>query len=177
MSELRRPRGKGFTLMELMIVSMMTTFLAMLFASAWAGFGQPSADTLVRCQIAQEAQLAVTSLAADLGGSLPNAPTGVRENGRLVGRLSVGSQLKLCFDGGDLNGTADWTDPDVVITYYVNDDNQLVRWNETADTDFVVASNVESMSPTDRLEGVRIDLTFLFRNESRTYTLITEDPW
>ena len=115
-------------------------------------------------------------LAADLGGSLPGHATGTELNGQMVGCMVVGgSELRLCFDGGALNGSADWGSPDTVIRYYVEDD-KLIRWNETADTVFYVASNVESMALSDLGSGVQIDLTLTFRDVSQTYTLITEDP-
>jgi type II secretory pathway component PulJ len=179
MTTLRIPSrlcAQGFTVMEMMIVGAMTTLLAILFSAAWSGLGQPSADALVRCQVAQEAQLAAAALVADLGGSLPGQTGGTKGNGRLVGRMEPeGSELRLCFDGGGLNGSADWGIPDTVIRYYV-EDNKLIRWNETADTTFYVASNVESMTLSDLGNGVQIDLTFTFRDLSRTYTLIAEDP-
>ena len=171
-----RSRADGFTVMEMMIVGAMTALLAILFAKAWSGLGQPSVNALVRCQVAQEAQLATASLATDLGGSLPGQPTGTKPNGEMVGQMVVGgSELRLCFDGGGLNGIADWGPPDTVIRYYVEDD-KLIRWNETADTAFYVASNVESMALSELGSGVQIDLTLTFRDVSQTYTLITEDP-
>jgi type II secretory pathway component PulJ len=171
-----RPCAGGFTVMEMMIVCAMTTLLAVMFSMAWSGLGQPSADALVRCQVAQEAQLATASLATDLGGSLPGQVTGTKQAGQLVGCMIVGgSQLRLCFDGGGLNGVADWVSPDTVIRYYV-EDGKLIRWNETADTLFYVASNVESLVPSELGSEVRIDLTFTFRDVSQVYTLIAENP-
>ncbi len=165
----------GFTVMEMMIVGAMTTLLAILFSTAWSGLGQPSADALVRCQVAQEAQLATASLAADLGGSLPGQAGGTKENGQLVGRLEPeGSELRLCFDGENF-GFPDWGGADTVIWYYV-ENNKLIRWNENTDAVFYVASNVENMTVSNLGSGVQIDLTFTFRDVSQTYTLITEDP-
>jgi hypothetical protein len=166
----------GFTLIEITIVGVMMTFLAVVFSMAWSGLGQPSADALVRCQVGQEARLAAACLAADLGGSLPGQGTGPVGLGKMVGRMVVGgAELWLCFDGGSPNAAADWGSPDTVITYAV-EDGKLVRTNQAASTAFVVASNVTAMGVEEQGTGARIQLTFSFRDVERTYTLITVDP-
>ena len=171
-----RPDNRGFTLMEIMLVGAMTSLLAVFLSAAWSGFGQPSADALVRCRVMQEAQLAAASLAADFGGSLANQFQGTKQSGRMVGRMIIGdSRLWLCFDGGSLNGVADWGTPDTVITYGVQA-NQLIRSDLKAGTDFVVASNVEAMALQEQGDGVKIELTFSYRDITQTYTLITRDP-
>jgi type II secretory pathway component PulJ len=175
--DLQNRRGAlGFTLIELMIVCAMTTLLAVLFSSAWAGLGRPSVDAIARSQIAEEAQVAAASLAADLGGSLPGGTLGAEVAGRMVGWMVVGgSELWICFDGGGLNGIADWGDPDVVITYTV-EDGRLVRTNQAAGTTFVVASRVSGMRVSELGSGVQFDLGFAFRDFAQTYTLVTQDP-
>ena len=170
----RRP--SGFTLIEVMFVSGIMSLLVLLLSAAWSGLGRPSADAIARCRIAQETNLAAQSLARDSSGCLAEETTGGKQLGRIVGRMAVGgSQLRLCFDGGSANGTADWADPDTVIVYEVLD-HQLVRTNLKTGTAFTVAANVDQMQLTAQADGVRVDLTFSYRGVTRTYTMIAQDP-
>ena len=54
-----------------MIVGILMSLLVILLSTAWIGLGQPSADTMTRCRLLQEAQMATLSLTEDLGGSMP----------------------------------------------------------------------------------------------------------
>jgi len=167
---------RGFTLVEAMLVSGLMSLLVLLLSGAWSGLGRPSADAIARCRVAQEANLAAEALARDLGGSLPDQSTGTRESGRLVGRLAVdGSELWLCYDGEPVNGLPDWVAPDTVIVYDVQADN-LVRSDQQAATSYVVADHVSQMQVTEQVEGVHVDLTFAYRDVTRTYTIIAKDP-
>ncbi|MDB5334511.1 MAG: hypothetical protein JWN70_130 [Planctomycetaceae bacterium] len=169
---------RGFTLLETTIVSAFMGFLAVLISTTWSAFIRPTADVAQRCRIAQEANLAVASLTRDLAGSLADNQTGTKAKYQVVGRMQPdNSQLRLCFDGGTTpNGTADWGDPDTIITYYV-DSNQLIRWDENAGTTFTVAKDVDALYVEDIGDGeVQIRLTFHFRRITQTYTLIARDP-
>lgn len=173
-----RRRRQGFTLLEMIIVSGLMGFLAVLISATWSAFIRPTADISQRCRIAQEANLAVVSLTRDLSGSLADNQTGTKATFQVVGRMQPdNSQLRLCFDGGATpNGTADWSAPDTVITYYV-DSNQLIRWDETAGTTFTVAKDVNSLSVEDLGGGdVQLKITFQFRRITQTYSLIVRDP-
>ena len=172
-----RPKH-GFTLLEMTIVSALMGFLAVLISTTWSAFIRPAADVAQRCRIAQEANLAVASLTRDLAGSLADNQTGTKATFQVVGRQQPdNSQLRLCFDGGPTpNGTADWSAPDTVVSYYV-DSNQLIRWDETANTTFTVAKDVESLYVEDLGDGeVQINIRFRFRAITRTYSLIARDP-
>ena len=176
----RRNRTSGITLLETMLVSVLMALLVLLVSQGWAGFGRPTADLVARCRVAQEAHLAVTALAGDLGGFLADsgARVGTKLQGRFVGRLQPSnSQLWLCFDGGsNPDGVANWGPPDTVIVYEVQG-QQLVRWDQSAGTTFPVASNVDKLDLLDLGGGMlQIQLTFSYRNISRTYTLIARDP-
>lgn len=165
----------GFTVLEVVIVSALMSLLVVLISGAWSGLGRTAADAAVRCRITQEANLAVESLARDLGGSLPDQGTGSKAHGRLVGRLVAGGpQLRLCFDGDD-DGQADWAAPDTVILYEIQS-NRLVRQNLQTASQYVVAGNLQQMQLTDQGDGIRIDLTFTYRDITRTYTLMAKDP-
>lgn len=166
----------GFTLTEVMLVSGLMSLLVLLISGAWRGLGRSSVDAVVRCRVAQEANLAVDSLARDLGGSLADQTTGKKEAGRMVGRLVVaGSQLWLCFDGGPADGVAWWFPPDTVITYHVQG-SQLIRSDQQAGVALAVADNVKQMQLTEQIDGVKIDLTFQYRDLTRTYTITAKDP-
>jgi type II secretory pathway component PulJ len=174
-----RPRShRGFTLLEITIVSAFMGFLAVLISTTWSAFIRPTAEMAQRCRIAQEANLAVASLSRDLAGSLADNPTGNIAKFRLVGRMQPdNSRLRLCFDGGSTpNGTADWSDPDTIVTYYV-DSHQLIRWDENAGTIFNVAKDIDNLYVEDLGDGtVLIRMTFQFRSISQTYNLIARDP-
>src|SRR5581483_6765548 len=128
----RRAPVRGFTLIELVLVASLSSFLAMLLAATWSALYRSAAQVSARCELAQEADFAASSLAADLSrtdGSL----------GPLVGlRYSLGAgagRLELCFDGGTSpDGLPTWdsvTGPDTVVVYEVQGEvgsEALVRW-------------------------------------------------
>ena len=172
----RGRRFSGFTLTEVMLVGGMMSFLALLISGAWRGLGRSSVDTVVRCRVAQEANLAVDSLARDLGGSLADQISGEKQIGRAVGRLVVdGSALWLCFDGDPADGLAGWGPPDTVITYEVQG-SQLIRSNQQTGIALPVADKVGQMQLTEQIDELRIDLTLQYRDLTRTYTIITKAP-
>jgi len=162
-----------------MVVNVLMVFLAMLVSTAWSAFGRPTADVVARCRVTHEANLAVASLAHDLGGSLANHDGRIGDKSRLqfVGRMQpANSQLWLCFDGGpNPNGLADWGTPDTVISYEVQS-NKLVRWDQNAGTAVTIARDVDRLESTDRGHEVELKLTFKYRQITRTYTLMALDP-
>jgi prepilin-type N-terminal cleavage/methylation domain-containing protein len=175
----RRDHPRGFTFVEVSIVSILMAMLAMLLAETWSGLGRPLVEMAARSRLAQEANLAMTSLSRDLGGSLSNGEgrLGRKSLYACVGRLQPGgSQLWLCFDGGAApNGMADWTAPDTVIAYDL-EGSALVRRDQTAGTSFVVAQNVSSLIVEDLGGACQITLTFVYRNISQSYQMIAQDP-
>ena len=84
---------KGFTLLEVTIVSGLMVFLAVLLSSAWTGVGRSTTDLIARSQLLQEMNLAVAAISRDLGGSLPNPESrlGGKQQGK-VGRLDATHQ-------------------------------------------------------------------------------------
>ncbi len=174
-AELRALRCRGFTVIEVMLVGALMSLLAVLVAGAWAGLGRLTANTTFRCRVVQEANLAAESLAYDLGGHLPGETAGNKQHGAVVGRfVAAGSQLWLCFDGDD-DEVADWGSPDTVIVYELQD-SRLIRRNLQDGSDFTVAANVDHIQLVDLGDGIRLELTFAYRDISRTYTLYTKDP-
>ena len=166
---------RGFTLLEVTVVSGLTAFLAVLLSSAWAGITKSTVDLVGRGRLIQEMDMAVASLSRDLGGCLAvpssSGNLGGEDQGVWIGYWAPSSvptvdKLRLCFDGGNNpNGKADW-DPltgnpdagstDKIIEYRLEpyDDshgvasNVLVRqkvYPEPSDEKFVVAKNVDGM--------------------------------
>lgn len=170
------PHPSGFTLTEIMLVGGLMSLLVLLISGAWTGFGRSSTDAVVRCRVAQEANLAVESLARDLGGSLAGEVAGKKQLSQIVGRLVVdGSALWLCFDGQPADGVANWGPPDTVIVYEVQG-SQLIRSNQQTGVALAVADKVSQIQLTEQVDGVRINLTLQYRDLTRTYTIIAKDP-
>jgi type II secretory pathway component PulJ len=161
------------------VCAALMALLAVIMARVWYGVVRPTANLAARARINEEATLAVDALARDLGGYLSDTDgrTGSSSIYRFVGRMQPdNSQLWLCFDGGDSpNGDADWDDPDIVIIYQLQG-SSLVRHNQTTGTDFIVARYVDSLQLLDLGDRVQIQLTFLYRGISQTYTFVARDP-
>ncbi len=178
-----RQGSRAFTVIEVMLVAVLMSFLALLISGAWTGLGRTTADVAARSRVAREANMAAASLARDFSGSLPGQPGGGREQGRLVGRMiAAGPELRLCFDG-DGDGLADWASPDTVVAYRIDTEltygqswKRLVRSDSGSLSEFTVAANVDQMQLTDQGDAVKIDLTFTYRDITRTYTFLARDP-
>jgi len=171
-----RNRRGGFTLTEVMLVGGLMSLLVLLISGAWRGLGRSSSDAIARCRVVQEANLAAESLAQDFAGSLPDQMLGGKQLGQLVGRSVVGgSELRLCFDGQPLNGAADWASPDTVISYRL-EDGRLIRSDQQTSTARAVADGVSQIALGEQSDGVTIQLTFNYRNVTRTYTIVAKDP-
>jgi hypothetical protein len=175
----RRARRRGFSVVEVTVVSGLLVTLAMLLSNAWIGLARPFLEATFQCRLAQEADLALAAFARDLGGSLSDTAgrDGSKALSQFVGWTTpAGSQLWLCFDGGPSpNGIADWGPPDTVISYEVVS-NTLVRSNQTAGGSFVVANNVSNLELQNLGGSVQITLTLQYRDVSQTYTLIANSP-
>jgi prepilin-type N-terminal cleavage/methylation domain-containing protein len=173
-------RQTGFTLLEVLMVSILSSILMLVLSATWAGLGRPTKDLIQRSLVIHEMRLAAAALTLDLGGSLPG-PQGVlgsQAQNRFVGWMQpADSQLWLCFDGGSQpNGVADWAPPDTVIIYQIEGD-RLVRWDMSAGTSFTVARYLQSFQVTARDSAtIEIDLAFQFRDVQNTYILVARMP-
>ena len=170
---------RGFTLIELSVVCLLTAILASLMTTVWIAFGRPAMEVSSRVRLAREATLAIASLSADLGGGLAG-PDGWRKTkrvGRLVGRITPGNaQIRLCYDGGDdPDGVDNWTDPDHVISYDVVA-GQLLRHDLTLYTDTVIASDVDSLMTHIEGNRLKIQLTLRYRDLVRVFNLEAVAP-
>ena len=132
------PAPRGFTLLEITVVSGLMVFLAVLLSAAWSGIGKTTVDLVARGQLAQEIDIATASLSHDFGGSLPT-PAGSLQGTRQAGKLLAWRRsltdpmvLELCYDSGsNPNNTADWLDSDssdTVVQYsWDQDAHALIR--------------------------------------------------
>jgi hypothetical protein len=160
--------------LELTLVAALMTFMLVLVSGVWHAFGRSMTDTVACGRIAQEARLAMESLSRDLSGNLPEQVTGGKRLGQLVGHnVASGPELRLCYDG-DADRTADWGAPDTVVSYHV-ESQQLVRSYDGLSS-VVMADGVDQMALTPLADGIQIDLTFRYRNLTKTYHLVTRDP-
>jgi type II secretory pathway component PulJ len=182
----QQQRRNAFTLLDVAVASVLTAVLATMLSSTWGMFSKPTSSLIAWGQLFQEMDIAVATLARDLGGSLPENPNGSnKRQGLLVGckttnDLTYGDHLLLCFDGGNApDGLASWNSDtdDTIIDYYV-DSSKRVLYRQNMKTGngnaVVVASNVESsitgvnglvitdITPSDPNGNLRIELTFTF---------------
>lgn len=192
---------KGFSLVELTIVSVLLVVLALLLSSAWVGVGRAAADLIGRSQLVQERDLAIASLSRDLGGCSvePDARNGEKLTGRWLKweypnnvSLPSNQDLILYYDGGT-NSTGD-TLANTVVHYLVAPDPDpkvatqipapliLVRRitvNGGTPTDFTVARNVYSMTVVPDgtpVNSVAIVLCFKYRKLTLTCDLTAKQP-
>jgi type II secretory pathway pseudopilin PulG len=169
------PSPRGFTLLEITVVSGLMVFLAVLLSAAWFGIGKTTVDLVARGQLSQEIDVATISLSHDFGGSLPTPAAslqGTRQAGRLLDwrrSLTEPQVLELCYDSGsDPNNTADWLDADssdTIVRYsWDQDEHALIRTQvRVGDTprQFTVARNIDSFSFTlDSDKTLHVALTF-----------------
>jgi prepilin-type N-terminal cleavage/methylation domain-containing protein len=159
----------GFTLLEVMIASLLFSVLAIFLSGIWCAFGPGVADITRSARHAQDIQHALESLRRDLSGNLIDSKTGAIQQGQLVGCFELRqNELHLCFDGGLPDGIAAWAAPDSVIRYRVEGD-QLVRFDSQRGQSTVVASHVEQLEiKVDELQ-IEVKLRFAFPyDEPRT---------
>ncbi len=177
----------GFTLVEVVLASGLTVFLAVVLSTTWACLSRPTSELIAWSQLFQEMDLATAALARDLGGALPefrdaSGGLGGKKQGRLLACMcttdSAGDHLWLCYDGGtNPDGVATWdlSTGDTTIEYYVDPATdpgsgsfqRLIRVNHTGSTTatFTVARYVASMNVIDGGgDSLCIVLNFQFIN-------------
>jgi prepilin-type N-terminal cleavage/methylation domain-containing protein len=182
-----RHRRQGFTLIEMAIATALTGLLGVLCLLSWKAFGVPAVDSYYRGRVAGEAIMAATSLATDLGGSLPpfSGPIGERDDHRLVGwRLEQGN-LELWYDSGQAptepnpEGEPSIFDaPNHAIIYSFQyapgtTRGMLVRSDSRTGTSSVVATDLASMDvdiPFGSEERLILTLEFQYRIFKKRYS-------
>ena len=139
-----RRKKAGFTILELLVVSILMTIVVLITSQFWRWFSPNVSFMIARGHILREAQVAKENLAADFGSAVGVSSVG--ENGLLI-----------CKDSGDYpNGIADWTAPDVMVDYSLVE-NSLQRNDLSTGSVFTIADcisnlTVEQLSPTLRFE-------------------------
>jgi len=148
---------------------MLTTLLGTILATVWAGLCRPVRDASARCRLALQANLAVTTLARDLGGFLinPNDDTG-RVDSR-TGSSSVGRLAGVKLSSSDPTfmqiGYLDNSGNKTRVTYQLQTGAKLLRTYDTDTTGLVVAAEVQSFNVATWAgaaghSGIEITMTF-----------------
>ncbi len=175
-----RSRRRGFSMMELIIASMLTAMLGVLLAQACVTFGRPALEVESRARITQEAILATQSLACDLGGFLADSPgrTGtssqynfVSPPWNLTNGSPPGSELWLNFQGA--------SSEDLFFIRYYLDGKNLCRYNTSTTVNTTIASHVTGFTVEQdpiSASNVQINITIAYRFFTATYTLIGVPP-
>jgi len=107
--------------------------LALIMAQVWRSVSLDGAELTARARLARELRFAVETLSRDMGAAVGAMPVG-------------GSRVLICRDWGQTpNGQADWGEPDRMVEYYVSD-GQLVRLDQSAGTELVIAEDVSAFT-------------------------------
>ncbi len=157
---------RGFTIIEMVIATFLTVFLALLLGAAMATFARPAAEVDGRARLALEACLAAEALARDLGGFLadnsgnPGALTQYKFASWSFS--SDGTTLFLNFQGTNPG-------PPYVMVTYQQQNYQLVRTQLTSGIQTVVASHVTRFfveADPDNPNNAQIQLTLTYPDPS-----------
>jgi prepilin-type N-terminal cleavage/methylation domain-containing protein len=181
---------RGFTLMEVMIVSGLMAVLAMLLSTTWIGLGRPAADLITRSQLVQERDLAIAALSRDLGGSQNTADrSGGKQRGRWIGWQAAtnaeqpqDTDLRLLYDGrtdSSVPLSYSWSLPNTRVLYFVASNTLIRRENDDITTDFTVARHVNGMKITaisGRPDAFNIVIGFQHQQRTLTCDLTVEMP-
>jgi len=159
---LRRRFRRGFTLIELMVVSILMAIVVLITSQFWRWFSPSVAEMIGREHILGEARIAMQNLAADFGSA--------------VGAVAVGNnRLMLCKDSGDFpNGLADWAAPDVLVDYYLVD-GTLQRSDLSTGAEFAVADGISNFT-VEQGPPLRITMGLQRKGASRQLVFIWSTP-
>jgi prepilin-type N-terminal cleavage/methylation domain-containing protein len=161
---LRGKAAKGFTLLELLVVSILMVIVVLITAQFWMWFSPSLNEMIGRWHLLREGRLITQNFAADFGSTVGATPVGE-------------DRIVLCKDSGpNPNGTADWAAPDVLVDYYFSG-GKLQRNDISTGADFAVADNVsaftvEQISPT----SIRISLDLQCSTASRQLVFYWNKP-
>ncbi|MCA9138712.1 MAG: hypothetical protein KDB00_18200 [Planctomycetales bacterium] len=168
----RTAARNGLSLLEVTIGSLMAATITMLAASVTVDLSRNMADGIARTRVASEARLVIESFRRDFAGNDPDDVSGDRNRHRLVGKMiPTAEELRLCFDNDD-DLSADWTSPDRVIIYYV-DDGQLIRSDVENGRSNIIAHLVDSINFEVIGNELRITTQFELGDVSETYVFNT----
>ncbi len=179
-----RSRRRGFSMMEMIVASMLAALLGMLLAQACVTFGRPALEVEARARISQESILAAQSLACDLGGFLADSPgrTGIYPQ---TSPPSPYQFVDWDFSQGSPPGTVlllnfqGLSSGEPIVIKYELLGNQLVRSNSSTGLTTTIANYVTGFTvepDPGNASCVQINITIAFRYFSATYTLIGVPP-
>jgi len=142
---------KGFTLLELLVVSILMIGLALMTAQMWRYFSAQAADLTQRTGAAQELRLVLESLSDDMGSVVWATPTA--SGGLMIQRKAPGGQS------------------DVVIEYALQQ-GRLTRADGTTGITVPVAENVSGFVADDVTPSIlRVTVSITVGGTARQATL------
>jgi hypothetical protein len=169
-----RRRRRGYSLVELVVASLLAVLLGSLLATAFITFGRPAIEVEARTRISREAILAVQSVACDLGGFLADNPgrTGPLGHYRFTEwDLSDPNVLLLVFQGSSVKTL-------VVIRYEIQG-NRLVRTNSDTGATTTIANHVTGFKveiDPDHSNRSLIHISITYRDYTAIYSVIGIKP-
>jgi type II secretory pathway pseudopilin PulG len=125
----------AFTLLELLVVSVLMAAISLIVAQMWRYFSVDLTDLGARARAAQELRLAVESLQEDMGSAV--AAT----------RMSD-SHVLICKDGPPDYDGVPWNQQDVQVEYYLSE-GKLVRYDHSTAAEMTIASDVADFAVAD----------------------------
>lgn len=170
-----RPKSRaGFSLLEVTIATMMGTFVVTMAAGITWDISRHLADNIAETRVALEARLAIESFRRDFGGYVPDYFHDEIYEWRLVGvMIPSNDELRLCFDH-ELDASADWADPDRVVTYTLVA-GRLLRTDAETGVTVTVANNVTGIQYAVDGNEIDISIDFQIGGFSETYTFVTSN--
>ena len=156
-------KPSGFTLLELLVVSMLATGVAATTAQFWRTISLSMSDLNARSKTAEELRFLMQNISNDFGSTVG---VSVFENDRFL----------ICRDSGkNPNGIADWDEPDVIIEYFLTD-KQIRRFNQSSGWETVVADGVSSFEVEQNSDSVfQISIAIAQDNVTRSAIFFWSD--
>ena len=152
----RRSKPSGFTLLELLVVSMLAVGVAATTAQFWRTMSLSMSDLNARSKTAEELRFVMQNISNDFGSTVG---VSVFEIDRFL----------ICRDSGkNPNGIADWDEPDVIIEYFLTD-KQIRRFNQSSGLENVVVDGVSSFEVEQNSDSVfQINIALTQDNVTRS---------
>ena len=156
MATKRRQHAGGFTLLELLVVSILMIGLAMMTAQLWKHYMLQTADLSARTGAAQELRLALDGLAGDFGNVVWACPTA--DQGLLLCCEAPGGQSYPLIQYSVVQG-------------------RLVRTDQAAGTAVTIAANVSALTVSQVTPSVlQITVHVTAGSVTRSATLFWSPP-
>ena len=157
--------ASGFTLIELMVASLLMMTVVVMTARPWRSLMLSMGDLTARSETAEEMRFLMENLSRDFGPA--------------VGATALDAhRLLICQDGGPIpDGIADWGWPDTKVEYYLTD-GQLRRLDRSSGVETTVANGISTFSVARPWwsSTLRIEVTLTHKDLSRRATLLWSDP-